>query len=143
MPLTVKQIFIIQLVSPKKFIQDAPFLKALSQGDVEKLLVTGSASPDVGVRMNIVNIAGNIGLLHVARIVAKETAESDKNPSLSAIVNFLVEAATRDVDLRVVAEALDKIIDIFTEDETDSFCVEVKTRALYALLKYLRSQSNF
>ena len=105
--------------------------------------MTGSASPDVGVRMNIVNIAGNIGLLHVARIVAKETAESDKNPSLSAIVNYLVEAATRDVDLRVVAEALDKIIDIFTEDETDSFCVEVKTRALYALLKYLRSQSNF
>jgi hypothetical protein len=43
------------------------------------------------------------------------------------IVNFLLEAATKDVDLRVVAEAIDKVIDIFSEDETDKFCVEVSS----------------
>ena len=91
--------------------------------------MTGASSQDVGVRVNIVNIAGNIGLLHVSKIVIPgSTPDPEVTGSLSTIVTFLVEAASRDVDLRVVAESLDKVIDIFTEDETDSFCVEVSFR---------------
>ena len=90
------------------------------------MLVTGASSTDVGVRMNIVNIAGNIALLHVAKTTSP--LPETQTAQLKAIVLFLLEAATRDVDLRVVAEALDKVIDIFTEDETDQFCVEVKTK---------------
>ena len=97
--------------------------QSLSPSDIEKMLVFGAASTDVGVRMNIVNIAGNFGLLHVAKIV--KGAPDAQTAQLTPIVQFLLEAATRDVDLRVVAEALDKIIDIFSEDETDPFCVEV------------------
>jgi hypothetical protein len=48
-----------------------PRFKALSKDDVEKMLVTGAASNDVGIRLNIVNIAGNVGLMHVSKIVAK------------------------------------------------------------------------
>ena len=106
-----------------------PFVlrQALSQADVEKMLLTGASSKDVGVRVNIVNISGNIGLLYVGKIVvAGSKPDPEVTGSLSTIVTFLVEAASRDVDLRVVAEALDKIIDIFTEDETDAFCVEVR-----------------
>ena len=87
------------------------------------MLVTGAASTDVGVRMNIVNIAGNVALLHVAKIVQR--SPDVETAKLTPILHFLLEAATRDVDLRVVAEALDKIIDIFSEDETDPLCVEV------------------
>ena len=104
--------------------------QALSQADVEKMLLTGASSKDVGVRVNIVNISGNIGLLYVGKIVvAGSKPDPEVTGSLSTIVTFLVEAASRDVDLRVVAEALDKIIDIFTEDETDAFCVEVRCQA--------------
>ncbi len=99
------------------------FIQALSQSDVEKMLITGAASTDMGVRMNIVNIAGNIAMLHLNKTV-QPTTEAQM-AQLTPIVNFLLEAAARDVDLRVIAEALDKIIDIFTEDETDQFCAQV------------------
>ena len=99
------------------------YFQALSQSDVEKMLITGAASTDIGVRMNIVNIAGNIAMLHINKTV-QPTTEA-QTAQLTPIIQFLLEAAARDVDLRVVAESLDKIIDIFTEDETDQFCVQV------------------
>ncbi len=91
------------------------------------MLITGASSTDVGVRMNIVNIAGNIALLHVSQATQSPAPEA-QTAQLKAIVLFLLEAAKQDVDLRVVAEALDKVIDIFTEDETDQFCVEVRKK---------------
>ena len=87
------------------------------------MLITGAASTDIGVRMNIVNIAGNIAMLHINKTVHPTTEA--QTAQLTPIIQFLLEAAARDVDLRVVAESLDKIIDIFTEDETDQFCVQV------------------
>ena len=38
---------------------------------------------------------------------------------------FLLDAAAKDADIRVVAEALDKIFDMFAEDYTDALCVQI------------------
>ena len=110
-------------VEIRTVLKQVLYFQALSQSDVEKMLITGAASTDIGVRMNIVNIAGNIAMLHINKTV-QPTTEA-QTAQLTPIIQFLLEAAARDVDLRVVAESLDKIIDIFTEDETDQFCVQV------------------
>ena len=51
-----------------------------------------------------------------------------KEPSAShvSIAKFLIEAASRDVELRVVAEALDKLFDMFAEDYTDKLCASTQ-----------------
>ena len=110
-------------VEIRTVLKQVLYFQALSQSDVEKMLITGAASTDIGVRMNIVNIAGNIAMLHINKTVQPSTEA--QTAQLTPIIHFLLEAAARDVDLRVVAESLDKIIDIFTEDETDQFCVQV------------------
>ena len=110
-------------VEIRTVLKQVLYFQALSQSDVEKMLITGAASTDIGVRMNIVNIAGNIAMLHINKTV-QPTTEA-QTAQLTPIIQFLLEAAARDVDLRVVAESLDKIIDIFTEDETDQFCFQV------------------
>ena len=43
-----------------------------------------------------------------------------------AVTDFLLEAASKDTDLRVVAESLDKIFDMFAEDDTDQLAVETR-----------------
>ena len=52
------------------------------------------------------------------------------------ISKFLIEAATRDVEVRVVAEALDKLFDMFSEDYTDKLCASVQ---LVGRLKQLQT----
>jgi hypothetical protein len=52
-------------------------------------------------------------------------AHEAQNAQLKAIVLFLLEAATRDDNLLVIAE---EAINILTEDKTDQFCVEVRKK---------------
>ena len=48
---------------------------------------------------------------------------------------FLLDAAAKDTDLRVVAEALDKLFDMFAEDDTDELCARIN--AVFQLKKLL------
>ena len=45
-------------------------------------------------------------------------------PASAGVTAFLLDAAAKDADVRVVAEALDKIFDMFAEDDTDRLAVE-------------------
>lgn len=95
--------------------------QTLSESDVQQMLGTGASSESPVVRMNIVQIVGCIGTLL--------TSGSSKSPMTKLVIEFQLMAATKDTDLRVVAEAIDKIIDMFAEDDTDCLCVEVNLLA--------------
>ena len=103
----------------------APFA-AVTGEDLAKLLEFGAASGDSAVRTNVVNMAGNIGVM---------TAESGSGAAES-VTQFLLEAAARDTSLRVVGEALDKIFDMYAEDTTDALC---KKAGVVGKLKQLRT----
>jgi hypothetical protein len=106
-------------------------MEALAQTDVEKMLEFGANHNISSVRINVVHIAGSIGHLVINQLNSGASASE----GTKQIAKFLIEAAARDVDLRVVAEALDKIFDMFAEDYTDPLCVEV---ALVSRLKQLQ-----
>ena len=89
-------------------------MNQLSPEDLQKLAEIGGNSANSNVRVNIVHLLGTIG---------QSCIQNDQ--VRISIANFLTEAATRDVELRVVAEALDKIFDMFAEDETDKLCSQV------------------
>lgn len=98
------------------------FCNALQSSDeVQQMLEFGANHGNVSVRTNIVHIAGSLGQLLSLRL----QTIPDASPSLILVAKFLLEAASRDVELRVVAEALDKIFDLFAEDYTDKLGDEV------------------
>ena len=86
-------------------------MNQLSPEDLQKLAEIGGNSSNSNVRVNIVHSLGTIG----------QSCTQNDQVRIS-VTNFLTEAATRDVELRVVAEALDKIFDMFAEDDTDKLC---------------------
>ena len=90
----------------------------LSADDLKRMLTFGASVGEAKIRMNLVHIAGSIGALCASK--------APDSPSSEFIASFLVEAATKDVDLRVVAEALDKLFDLFAEDNTDNLAVKVE-----------------
>jgi len=91
-----------------------PQMNQLSPEDLQKLAEIGGNSTNSNVRVNIVHLLGTIG----------QNSIQNEQVRIS-VANFLTEAATRDVELRVVAEALDKIFDMFAEDDTDKLCKQV------------------
>ncbi len=93
----------------------SPQLEQLAITDLQKLLEFGAKQTEASVRTNVVVIAGSLGMLFVNK----------SNDKAKLIAQFLVEAATRDVECRVIAEALDKIFDVFAEDDTDELFVEL------------------
>ena len=105
----------------------APFA-AVTKEDLAKMLEFGASSEDPAVRTNVVNMAGNIGVMTVSSSGSEAAAE--------AVTQFLLEAAARDASLRVVGEALDKIFDMYAEDSTDALCEKV---GVVGKLKQLRT----
>ena len=89
-------------------------MNQLTCEDLQKLAEFGAKNTNANIRVNIVHLLGTIGQI------------CSKNEQVQIfIANFLIEAATRDVELRVVAEAIDKIFDMFAEDDTDNVCKQV------------------
>jgi hypothetical protein len=86
----------------------------VTESDLASLVACGASSSESRIRINIVHILG---------LLANNNNASHK--LVEDISTFLCEAAARDVDLRVVAEALDKIFDIYAEDDTDPICEKV------------------
>ena len=89
-------------------------------------------------RTNIVNVLGNL-CCSVAAVT-----DMDGPPSvLDSLVPWLVDTAARDRDPRVAAEALDKLFDVFSEDDTDSVFARLeilnKFKALVAPFRKISS----
>ena len=97
----------IRALTEKLVERNSSTFASLTSQDLKSMLEAGSTSTEANVRVNMVHITGSLAMASI------------NSEYLADIVNFLCEAATRDVSLRVVAEALDKLFDIFQEDETD------------------------
>ena len=107
----------------------APQLNSMNSSELKQILEFGAKSQNCSVRTNIVHIAGSIGQFASLKLeTMSSSAESSMTSEIEGmelIANFLIEAASRDTELRVVSEALDKIFDMFAEDYTDPFCQHV------------------
>ena len=96
-----------------------PF-NAICDTDVRRMIEFGSINPEANVRINMVQIIGNLGAMSTLPKVGQNLAQCSH-----IFAQFLLDAASKDEDIRVVAEALDKIFDMFAEDYTDELCVRV------------------
>ena len=96
-----------------------PF-NTLCQSDIQKLIEFGATNPEANIRINLVQIIGNIGSLSTLSGVDKNLSQSS-----NVFAQFLLDAAAKDTDIRVVTEALDKIFDMFAEDSTDMLCARM------------------
>jgi hypothetical protein len=56
----------------------------------------------------------------LAQLAAKRVAEPGPSSVLGLLATWLLEVGAKDADLRVVAEALDRTFDAFSEDDTDA-----------------------
>ncbi len=95
---------------------------SLGEEDLRRMASFGAGSGEPSVRANMVHVVGGVGGMLVLN-AAKAGGGSGKAEELAA--NFLLEAAAKDSHLRVVAEALDKIFDLFAEDSTDALAASV------------------
>jgi len=102
-------------------------LFTLGPSDLDQLLAVYS-SPLASIRTNLVNILGDL-----AGLAAKNLGDPSSRQVLSILGLWLVDNAAKDEDLRVVAEALDKLFDVFGEDDSDE---------IFADLKLLQKLSN-
>jgi len=105
----------------------------LTPEDLDQLVAVYS-SPQASIRINIVNIVGDL-----AGLAAKNLANQTSVQILSILGAWLVENAAKDENLRVVAEALDKLFDIFAEDDSDEIFAKLqllqKLRGIMSPLK--------
>ncbi len=94
--------------------------ESLEVEDLNRMVAFGAANGDPGVRVNMVQVVGGVGAMLMAHDDGGKAV-----PAATTAANFLLEAAARDAHLRVVAEALDKIFDMFAEDWTDALAAKV------------------
>ncbi|XP_071958717.1 HEAT repeat-containing protein 3-like [Antedon mediterranea] len=95
-------------------IKQAP--KGLTQHHVSQLCNLGKSSACEGIRVNILGMLGSIGSL----LAFEETAEQ----TVAAIGIQLIDIATKDPSVWVIAEALDAIFDTFGDGKTADIVAE-------------------
>lgn len=86
----------------------------LTPSDLDAFVQVAQQSEVVIIRLNFVHILGELAVL-AAKMVREPTPVS----VLGILASWLLDVGARDADLRVVAEALDKTFDAFSEDDTD------------------------
>lgn len=99
-------------------MKSAKLARGVTTNDLSKMIEFGARSTEPSVRANIVEIAGLIGLSSVS-------SGTESQATASCVGQFLLESAAKETSLRVAAEALDKIFDMFAEDETDDLALEL------------------
>ncbi|XP_012275668.1 HEAT repeat-containing protein 3 [Orussus abietinus] len=87
--------------------------------DLQPMLNGERQCPNPSVRINLIRILGNLALL----LVTVDNTESRE--LVKYVSTFLLDACTKETEVWVMAEALDAIMDIYAEDETNQLAVEV------------------
>jgi len=121
-----------------KLCQDAESgnLFNLVPADLDKLVAVYDNSAASSIRTNIVNILGDL-----SGLAANTLTNSSSVQTLSVLGAWMVDTAAKDENLRVVAEALDKLFDIFAEDDSDEIFASLKLlQKLRSILSPLKSR---
>ncbi|XP_042884835.1 HEAT repeat-containing protein 3-like isoform X2 [Penaeus japonicus] len=100
-------------------------LAGIMQEDLQLIFEAGVSCPMASVRANLARMVGMLGCLMVTQ--NNETAlYSDATQSvLAAATEYLLRVAGHDKELWVSAEALDVIIDLYSDDKTDKLAQQV------------------
>jgi len=107
----------------------------VKDSDLQVMFSTGLQCKDAQVRTNLIRCVGMLGMFF-----AKSAADVSQR-RLKTIGRFLLEVCSRESELWVVAEAIDTIMDIFGEDETDNVAADIKlVDKLQALLPSLKQK---
>jgi len=89
----------------------------ITQKELEAIVEVGQSTQIPEIRMNMVNVIGDISILLSKTLSAGDGSGSSE--VFKILINWLVDGGCKDSDLRVVTESLDKLFDAFSEDYTD------------------------
>ncbi|CAH2050454.1 unnamed protein product, partial [Iphiclides podalirius] len=107
---------------------DCDLFRDLSLPDIE-MMITGIKVCDVPeIRSNLIRMIGILALLLVNKL--NETSSS----VIVAITEFILEQAHKENEVWVLAEAIDTLVDLYSEDETDALAAKVKLPEKLAIL---------
>ncbi|XP_068626459.1 HEAT repeat-containing protein 3 [Battus philenor] len=100
----------------------------LSLSDIE-MMITGIRDCQVPeIRSNLIRMIGILALLLVNNL--NETSSN----VICAITDFILEQAHKENEVWVLAEAIDTLVDLYSEDETDALAAKVKLVEKLAIL---------
>ncbi|CAG4978619.1 unnamed protein product [Parnassius apollo] len=100
----------------------------LSLSDIE-MMITGIKECQVPeIRSNLIRMIGILALLLVNKL--NETSSN----VICAITEFILEQAHRENEVWVLAEAIDTLVDLYSEDDTDALAAKVKLVEKLAVL---------
>ncbi|XP_064116239.1 HEAT repeat-containing protein 3-like [Macrobrachium nipponense] len=94
-------------------------LAEISLQDIKVILEAGVSCTIASVRGNLGRMIGTLGCLLVSQNTEDSLYTDERTLVLSAITEFLLKVAAQDTELWVSAEALDVIIDLYSDDKTD------------------------
>lgn len=111
----------------------SPKLLEVTPQDLQYLYEIEQKSSLPDIKVNVVRIVATIGCVY-AKI-------PEPHPFLKDVGTFLLEVCCKEEDLRVIAEALDAIFDVFGEDHLDPIVREIQMISrLNLLLPNLKKQ---
>ncbi|XP_066598945.1 HEAT repeat-containing protein 3 [Prorops nasuta] len=112
---------------------EANILKQLTVNDIHPMLNGERQCPDPYVRVNLLRSLGSLAMLLV------EDKSINCQEVVERIILFVLESCTKEVEVWVMAEAIDAIIDIFAEDTSNRMIAELnlleKMKQIHAIFK--------
>ncbi|KAG7210771.1 hypothetical protein KM043_012265 [Ampulex compressa] len=110
--------------------------------DIQPILNGERQCPNANVRANLIRILGNLALI----LIGNNELESEE--LTRHISSFLLDTCTMESEVWVTAEALDAIMDMYAEDETDKLAHEIqlveKLKNLVPIFKHkVRQQKKY
>jgi len=106
----------------------------ISEKELEVIVNVSQSTEVAEIRMNIVNMIGDISILLASSLTSGGSTEV-----FMTLITWLMDSGCKDSDLRVVTESLDKLFDAFSEDYTD----QIFFKHLNLLPKFKSLENSF
>lgn len=100
-------------------------LAGIMQEDLQIIFEAGVSCSMASVRTNLARMVGMLGCLIVSQNNETALYSGTAQPVLAAATEYLLRVAGHDKELWVSAEALDVIIDLYSDDKTDKLAYQV------------------
>lgn len=100
-------------------------LESITQQDLQLIFQAGVSCPVASVRGNLTRMVGVLGCLLVTQSSEESLNSGNVFEVLNASTEFLFKVGAHDSELWVSAEALDVIIDLYSDDKTDKLAHHV------------------
>ncbi|KAG0729926.1 HEAT repeat-containing protein 3 [Chionoecetes opilio] len=100
-------------------------LASISQEDLQPVFQAGVSCPVASVRANLTRMVGMLGCLLVTQASEEVLSYGNVFEVLNTSTEFLFKVGAHDAELWVSAEALDVLIDLYSDDKTDKLAHHV------------------